>query len=308
MASLSRPIHAAGRNCLGDQSVADSARVFDVLRPKLRRISYRLLGAVADAEDVVQEAFVRWLNVDQSTVREPEAYLRQIVTRLSLNTLKSARRRREVYVGTWLPEPIIATEANSLEVDAEDDFTLPLMIALERLSPLKRAAFILHDAFDIGFDEVAKAIGRNKTACGQLAKRARSNIRIARPRFPLDPKHGLEIAEAFYRASRAGNMDQLQELLAEDVTVYVDGGGKVRATTKPLAGAKSVLRFYHGLAKIRLSLVLNYGIINGLPGFVTQENDVVQATALQIEDGKIVAIYAMRNPDKLKHLDVPTLQ
>jgi RNA polymerase sigma-70 factor (ECF subfamily) len=292
---------------MNDRSDLDPAGVFDPLRPKLTRVAYRLLGSIADAEDTVQEAFLRWLDIDRSTVREPEAYLRRIVTRLSINTLRSAQRRREVYVGTWLPEPVIETPE-----DEVDDFALPLMLALERLSPLERAAFILHDIFDIGFDEIATTIGRDAAACRQLAKRARDHVRIARPRFPLAPEAGSEIAAAFFQASRTGDLDRLRSFLARDVILYSDGGGKVRANTRPIAGVERVLRLYGGLAKIyaaNMSRILRFGVINGLPGFVTLErHDVVQATALQIEGDKIVAIYAMRNPEKLRHLDLPAVQ
>jgi RNA polymerase sigma-70 factor (ECF subfamily) len=158
----------------------DAAAAFDPLRPRLIRIAYRMLGSVADAEDKVQEAFLRWLDVDRDTVREPEAFLRRVVTRLCLDQLKSARRRRETYIGPWLPEPLVDAEE-----DEFDDVTLPLMLALERLSPLERAAFLLHDVFGVSFEEIAETIGREPAACRQLASRARTHVRAARPRFPL---------------------------------------------------------------------------------------------------------------------------
>jgi RNA polymerase sigma-70 factor (ECF subfamily) len=279
----------------------DAAASFDPLRPRLIRIAYRMLGSVADAEDVVQDAFLRWLDVDRDAVREPEAYLRRVVTRLCLDHLKSARHRRETYIGPWLPEPVVEAEE-----DEVDDVTLPLMLALERLSPLERAAFLLHDVFGVSFEEVAETIGREAATCRQLASRARAHVRAARPRFHLPRERGLEIAEAFFAASRRGDMEQLRSLLAADVTTYSDGGGKAAAAARPIVGLDDVMRFHAMLARIfaaKMSRIVRYGFINGLPGFVTiEQDDTLQTTALQIDDGKIVAIYVMRNPDKLRHL------
>jgi RNA polymerase sigma-70 factor (ECF subfamily) len=279
----------------------NAAATFDPLRPKLIRIAYRMLGSVADAEDMVQEAFLRWLDADRDAVREPEAYLRRVVTRLCLDHLKSARHRRETYIGPWLPEPVV--EAAEDEID---DVTLPLMMALERLSPLERAAFLLHDVFGVSFEEIAETIGREPATCRQLASRARTHVRAARPRFHMPKERGLEIAAAFFAATRNGDMQELQSLLAADVTVYSDGGGKKPASGRPIVGLDDVMRFHASLARLfaqKMSRIVRYGFINGLPGFVTIEpDDTLQTTALQIDDGKIVAIYVMRNPDKLQHL------
>ncbi|MGO4835908.1 RNA polymerase sigma factor SigJ, partial [Rhizobiaceae sp. 2RAB30] len=215
-----------------------AVEAFDPLRPRLIRIAYRMLGSVADAEDVVQEAFLRWLDVDREGVREPAAFLRRVVTRLCLDHLKSARYRREIYVGPWLPEPILDA------ADDDDDITLPLMLALERLSPLERAAFLLHDVFGVGFDEIAEAIEREVSTCRQLASRARSHVRAARPRFPLAREHGLRIAEAFFEASRSGDMQMLRSLLSADVTAYADGGGMVSATAEPIVGLDAVIQLH----------------------------------------------------------------
>jgi RNA polymerase sigma-70 factor (ECF subfamily) len=278
----------------------DAAASFDPLRPRLTRIAYRMLGSVADAEDVVQDAFVRWMGADRAGIREPEAFLRRVVTRLCLDQLKSARARRETYVGPWLPEPVVEEEGEA------DDVTLPLMLALERLSPLERAAFLLHDVFGLPFDEVAETIGRDPAATRQLASRARTHVRAARPRFDMPKERGLEIAAAFFHASRSGDMTSLRGLLADDVSVYSDGGGKVHAGLRPILGIEDVMKLHGSLARFfakEMSRVERWGMINGLPGFVTREpGDVLQTTALAIEDGKIVGIYIMRNPDKLRHL------
>lgn len=283
------------------KSSQDAAASFHPLRPKLIRIAYRMLGSVADAEDVVQEAFLRWLDADRESVREPEAFLRRVVTRLCIDHLRSARHRRETYIGPWLPEPVVESPESEF-----DDITLPLMMALERLSPLERAAFLLHDVFGVSFDEIAETIGREPAACRQLASRARNHVRAARPRFTLPKERGLELAAAFFAASRNGDMQRLRALLAADVAVYADGGGKVPAAMRPIVGFDKVMQFQTSLAQFfakNMSRLLRYGFINGLPGFVTIEHGgILQTTALQIDDGKITAIYVIRNPDKLQHL------
>jgi RNA polymerase sigma-70 factor (ECF subfamily) len=277
----------------------DAAASFDPLRPKLMRVAYRMLGSVADAEDMVQEAFIRWMGADRSAVREPEAFLRRTVTRLCLDQLKSARRLRETYVGPWLPDPVV-------EEEEKEDVTLPLMLALERLSPLERAAFLLHDVFGLEFEEVAATIGRDPAACRQLAARARTHVREARPRFPVEKQRGLELAEAFFAASRSGDMKTLGAMLAADVSVHADGGGKRPAAMKPIIGFDAVMQVHERLAALfreNGSKLVRVGFVNGLPGFITLEADgELQTTALEIEDGKIAAIYVVRNPDKLKHL------
>jgi RNA polymerase sigma-70 factor (ECF subfamily) len=281
--------------------MADSAAaVFDPLRPKLIRAAYRMLGSVADAEDVVQEAYLRWHATDRETVREPEAFLRRVVIRLCLDVLKSARKRREVYVGPWLPEPIVQV----VEEEDVDDITLPLMLALDRLSPLERAAFLLHDVFGVSFEEIGETLEREPGACRQLASRARTHVRAARPRFETPKARGLEIAQAFFTASRSGDMTGLQAMLAEDVALYADGGGVRPAALRTIVGLEDVMKVQSAIAerliKLGGSALIRQGLINGLPGFITREPDgLVQTTAFLIEDGLISAIYVMRNPEKL---------
>ncbi|MBB3566241.1 sigma-70 family RNA polymerase sigma factor [Rhizobium sp. BK491] len=281
---------------------APSDPIFSELRPRLFRLAYRMLGSVADAEDIVQDSWLRWLAADRASVREPAAFLRTVVTRLCLNELKSARRRRESYVGSWLPEPIFDQE----DGDAADDITMPLMLALERLSPLERAAFLLHDVFGMSFDDISSVIGREASACRKLASRARAHVTEARPRFAVDKEEGLKFAAAFFTASRTGDMVSLQALLSEDVVVYADGGGKVPTSQRPHIGLSATMRLHERLTRIfraQPSQLIHYAIIDGLPGFVTIEGgNIVQTTALQIEREKVVAIYCTRNPDKLQHV------
>lgn len=282
-----------------EAGTADAAEQFDPLRPRLVRVAYRMLGSVADAEDIVQEAFIRWLRTDRAAVREPEAFLRRVVTRLCLDLLKSARHQREIYVGPWLPEPLV-------EEDDAEDVTLPLMLALERLSPLERAAFLLHDIFGLGFEEVADTTGRDPAACRQLAARARDHVRQARPRFQVEQRRGLAIAEEFFRASRSGDMTALGAMLAQDVSMHSDGGGKRNAALEIIVGHRTVMKLHKSLAVLMRkygSQLVGTGFINGLPGFVTREPDgELQTTALELQDDKVVTIYIVRNPDKLRHL------
>ncbi|MBL8567513.1 MAG: sigma-70 family RNA polymerase sigma factor [Phreatobacter sp.] len=281
-------------------SGGDAAAVFDAQRPRLVRIAYRMLGSVAEAEDVVQDAWLRWHQADRANVRDPAAFLARTVSRLSLDVLKSARVRREAYVGPWLPEPILVTEE-----EPEDDVTLTLMMALERLSPLERAAFLLHDVFGMPFEEIAVAVDRDPAACRQLAARARTHVRGERPRYRVEKERGLAIASAFLDASRSGDVGALKGLLAADVVLHSDGGGKRVAAQKPVVGEAVVTRFYRHWAEkggYRRPAVLHVGLIDGLPGYVTEEADGIQVTVLGIEDGRIAAIYVVRNPDKLARL------
>ena len=276
------------------------AAAFDALRPTLLRVAYRMLGSIADAEDVVQEAWLRWTAADRAAVRVPEAFLRRVVTRLCLDQLKSARARRETYVGPWLPDPVV-------EPEPAEDVTLPLLLALERLSPLERAAFLLHDVFDESFETIAESLGRDPAACRQLAARARDHVRAERPRFPVERGHGMAIAEAFFAASRGGDIAALGAMLADDVTLHSDGGGKRPAAGRVMRGLSEVTRSFAAIARLlrgRQGSLLRMAYVNGLPGFVTREADgLLQTTALLIDDGKIRAVYVMRNPDKLGHLD-----
>jgi RNA polymerase sigma-70 factor (ECF subfamily) len=271
---------------------------FEALRPRLRRLAHRMLGSAAEAEDIVQEAWLRWEGADQAAVRDPAGFLNRVVTRLCLDQLKSARARRETYIGPWLPEPVLEPVAEEAE-----DLTTTLLLALERLTPLERAAFLLHDVFGQPFEAVAESIGRDPAACRQLASRARGHVRQARPRHPVAAAEGQAIAEAFRHASRHGDIAALRGLLAEGVILHADGGGKRPAPADILAGADLVARFFAGLAAkgyFDHEAPLHQGLVDGLPGFVTRERDgVPQTTALAIEEGRIVAIYVMRNPDKL---------
>jgi RNA polymerase sigma-70 factor (ECF subfamily) len=282
-----------------DAGTDGAATAFAPHRAKLTRIAYRMLGSVSDAEDVVQEAFIRWMKADRADIRSPEAFLCRTATRLCLDHLRAVRRLREEYVGPWLPDPIV-------EEDSEEDVTLPLMLVMERLSPLERAAFLLHDVFGAPFEEVATILQRDPAACRQLAGRARTRVRDARPRFAVEKKHGVELAEAFFAASRSGDMRALGTMLRADVSIHADGGGKRPSALAPILGRDAAIDLFTlviGRLGPHYSTLVRLAFVNGLPGFVTVEADgQLQTTALDIEDGRIAAIYVMRNPDKLRHL------
>jgi RNA polymerase sigma-70 factor (ECF subfamily) len=275
---------------------------FEAQRPRLLRLAYRMLGSHAEAEDVMQDAWLRWSHASgdiDTQVASPAAYLTRIVTRLCLDRMKSAAARRETYYGEWLPEPLVEGDADEMRAD---ELTLTLMLALERLSPLERAAFLLHDVFDVPLSEVAETLDRDAAAVRQLAARARRHVREERPRYPIATTEAERIASAFFRASKQGDTEALRAMLAEDVVLYSDGGGKVLAFRNPIYGIAKALRLFEGLRR-------KYGHveetdhpmrIDGLAGFATLvDGGLMQTTALEVTDGRISAIYMMRNPDKL---------
>ena len=277
----------------------DGKDAFEAQRPRLQRLAYRMLGSVAEAEDVVQDAWLRWRKVE-APVDTPAAYLQRIVARLCLDRMKSARARRETYVGAWLPEPLLAPES-----DLGDDLTLTLMLALERLSPLERAAFLLHDVFGVALGDVASTLDRDAAAVRQLAARARKHVQAARPRYRVEQAEADRIAQAFFVASRDGDLQALQSLLAEDVVIHSDGGGRVIAFRNPIRGLARVLRLYAGLRRkfTEPPTLLRPLVIDGLPGYASIDRGrVLQTTALELRDGRIAAVYIVRNPDKLHHV------
>jgi RNA polymerase sigma-70 factor (ECF subfamily) len=275
---------------------------FEPHRRFLGGLAYRMLGSVAEAEDVVQDAFLRWREVDRAAIAEPRAYLARVVSRLCLDRMKSANHRREHYVGTWLPEPVVAEPAQTLA----DDLSVALLLALERLSPLERAAFLLHDVFDMDYADVGAALDHTEAACRQLAARARDHVREGRPRYPASDADARKLADAFVTAAATGDLGGLARLLAGDAVLYTDGGGKRRAALNPIAGKDRIVRFYEGLHAKGSGAFSAYraepATLNGLPGFVFQTAEGTETLAIEVAGDRIVAIYAVRNPDKVRHL------
>ena len=284
----------------------DRAQRFEALRPELVRHAYRMLGEYGEAEDVAQDAYLRWSAAfDAEPVRDERALARTIVTRLCLDRLRSARAKREIYVGPWLPEPVVSDAPDDPEaaVTLADDISFALMLALERLAPLERAAFLLHDVLDVPFAEVASALGRAEPAVRKLATRAREHVRDAGRRTQTDRRELLRVRDAFVAALHNDDPAALAGLLTDDVVFTSDGGGKAPAATVPVAGRDRVTKLLFGLKTtqgwkdvVRMEVVM----VNGMPGIVTYTaKGVADAAALEIVDGRIAAIYVVRNPEKL---------
>jgi RNA polymerase sigma-70 factor (ECF subfamily) len=294
--------------------MSEPAASFEPHRRRLLGLAYRMLGSMADAEDAVQETYLRWHKADREHVADAKAFLMTTTTRICLDVLTSARARREEYVGPWLPDPVIDTTAVAPDTQTElaEDLSVALLLTLDRLSPLERAAFLLHDIFDFSFSEVASALERSEAACRQLASRARAHVRDARPRgvaMPsppgsVDPKHA-QLVSAFVAATSSGDLEGLTRLLASDARIVTDGGGKVAAALNVIEGADRSARFLIGAARKgwRPDFAVRVAAVNGLPGAIVESPDrIVQTAAFEIERDVIRTIYVVRNPDKLRHL------
>src|SRR5262245_36995915 len=277
-----------------------------------------MLGSMADAEDAVQDTYLRWHRADRDTVSDPRAFLLTTTTRICLDMVTSARARREEYVGPWLPEPVLDTAALAPDSRTElaEDLSFALLLTLDRLSPLERASFLLHDVFDFSFSEVAAALERSPATCRKLASRARAHVRAARPRGatvpPARDAKTAQLLSAFMAATQAGDLGAMTQLLANDVRIVTDGGGKVRAAQEVIEGADRAARFIVEATRKRPDtwwrdeFRLRFGIVNGLPGaIVDAPGGPVQTAAFEIEGGVIRAMYVVRNPDKLRHLAKP---
>ena len=300
------------------KAMSNPAETFEPYRRRLLGLGYRMLGSMADAEDAVQEAYVRWHRADRDNVSDPRAFLLTTTTRICLDMLTSARARREEYVGPWLPEPVLDTSALAPDSRTElaEDLSIALLLTLDRLSPLERAAFLLHDVFDFSFSEVASALERSEAACRQLGARARAHVRAARPRRApapagsggFDAKHA-QLLAAFVAATQSGDLHALTQLLASDVRLVTDGGGKVASALNVIDGADRVARFVVEVTRKRPDawwrddFTVRLATINGLPGVIVDSpQGPVQTAAFEIDGDLIRALYVVRNLDKLRHL------
>jgi RNA polymerase sigma-70 factor, ECF subfamily len=299
-------------------SEASEARVdelFAELRRLLFSIAYRMLGSATEAEDIVQEAYVRFLRETASgtKVESPKAYLSAITTRLSIDHLRSARVRRESYVGTWLPEPVITDEESDTERAAEtaDSLSMGFLVLLESLTPVERAVFLLREVFEYEYREVASIIGKNEENCRQIAARARRHVQAGRPRFEASKAQREELARRFFEAAAKGDVEGLVGMLAADVVAYADGGGKATAFPRPIHGRDRIVRFLQGPSArgFRLFVAsMRLAEINGQPGalFFDAAGVPVVAVSLDISDGQVQIVRAVSNPDKLAHLRAAT--
>ncbi|MFL6076071.1 MAG: RNA polymerase sigma factor SigJ [Mycobacteriales bacterium] len=276
-------------------------------RPRLLGLAYRLLGSMWDAEDVVADALLRWLDADRSQVREPVAYLTTVVSRLALDQLRSARVRRETYVGPWLPEPALTDTAPFGPLDTaerRDTLSLATLRMMERLTPPERAVFVLREAFGLPYDQIAGTLDLDAAHARQLYRRARERVTAGRTRFHPDSAEHARLFERFLDAAGQGDLDALRDVLAADVVAYNDGGGQVRAALRPVAGLEAVLRFAAGLVR---RYPIGEGVrrveANGLPAALLDMGGLRQLVAVDVRDGRVAEIYGILNPGKLSYLE-----
>jgi len=287
------------------------AETFAELRPLLFGLAYRMLSSVAEAEDVVQEAFLRYrrARAEGAAVASPKAYLSAVVTRLAIDELRSARARRETYSGQWLPEPLLTDEGAgdpAVLTEQADSLSMAFLLLLERLTPAERAVFLLHDVFGYGYDEVAEIVGRSESNCRQIALRARRHVEGGKPRFEASRRERDELAARFFAAAGDGDVDGLVGLLAQDVVVVGDGGGKAPQWGRPIVGADRVARLFVNLGRrmARLGATFEPRQVNGQPGAIARAPDgrIVNVLTIEISGGAIQAIRSVINPDKLGHI------
>ena len=271
-------------------------------RSLLFTVAYEMLGSAADAEDVVQETWLRWADVDHAVVRDPRAYLVRIVTRQALNRLRSVARRREDYVGEWLPEPLLTSPDVAADVELAESVSIAMLTVLETLGPAERAVFVLREVFDTPYDEIAEAVGKSPAAVRQIAHRARDHVAARRPRMPVSTTEQQEAVDRFLAAVRHGDLQSLLDVLAPDVVIVADGGGLVAAARRPIEGAERVAGLLlKGLRSVDFEATAVW--LNGSPAIrLDIGGQLDTAVSLAVENGRITRIYAIRNPHKLAHL------
>ncbi|MEO0986241.1 MAG: RNA polymerase sigma-70 factor [Cyanobacteria bacterium J06639_14] len=298
---------ATVKNGVAQPHSVEQVETFNQYRSLLFAIAYRMLGSIMDAEDMVQETFLRWQQTSGQAVKSTKAYLTTIITRLCIDQLRSARVQREQYVGPWLPEPMVADRDNDPNAMAElaDSLTIAFLVLLERLSPLERAVFLLREAFGYDYEEIGQIVEKTPVNCRQIARRARQHLATQRSRFKASRQDQEQLTHKFMQACQQGDLQGLLALLAQDITLWSDGGGKVVACLKPLHGAAKVAGFLRAIYRHRQKLGLRYEVklaqVNGRPGIIYSLNgEVASIVAIEITDNQIQSLYFMRNPDKLQ--------
>ncbi|MFH8621802.1 RNA polymerase sigma-70 factor [Streptomyces vietnamensis] len=285
-------------------SMNDVTEAFVAHRRLLFTVAYEMLGSAADAEDVLQETWLKWTGVDPGTVRDQRAYLVRITTRQALTHLRTLGRRKESYLGPWLPEPLLTAPDVAEDAELADSVSMAMLLVLETLTPTERAVFVLREVFDLAYDEIAEAVGKTPAAVRQIAHRARAHVAARRPRGVASAAETRRTVEAFRRAVETGDLQRLLDVLAPDVVLLTDGGGVVRAALEPVVGADRVAGL---LGRLAATTVLQPARVNGDPALIVRrDGEIDTVLALRIDEGLITGLYAVRNPEKLSHLDRET--
>lgn len=293
---------------LADGGGTDLAtEVFVTHRNLLFTVAYELLGSAADAEDVLQETWLRWVGVDLTTVREHRAYLVRITTRQALGRLRTLGRRKESYVGSWLPEPLLTTPDVAEDVELADSVSMAMLLVLETLTPTERAVFVLREVFDLGYDEIAASVDKGPDAVRQIAHRARAHVAARRPRGTVSPAETRDALDAFRRAVETGDLQTLVDILAPDVVLLGDGGGVKQAVLRPIVGADKVSRLLVGGLRKAGAISLRPAQVNAGPALIIHlDGELDTVVTAHVENGLITGLYAVRNPEKLSHLERET--
>ncbi|GAA4556923.1 RNA polymerase sigma-70 factor [Streptomyces collinus] len=291
-----------------DRTTDLATEAFVAHRNLLFTVAYEMLGSAADAEDVLQETWLRWVRVDQSQVSDQRAYLVRITTRQALNRLRTVKRRREAYVGPWLPEPLLTTPDVAEDAELAESMSMAMMLVLESLSPTERAVFVLREVFVVDYDEIAEAVGKSPDAVRQIAHRARRHVDARRPRTTASPRQTRAALESFQRALETGNPQEFLDVLAPDVVLLSDGGGVKRAALMPVIGAEKVVRFYLGTsAKAAATITCEPTVVNASPALaVRRDGELDGVMAARVEGDRITGLYVVRNPEKLTRVTSET--
>ena len=293
---------------MSDHATNPATETFVAHRNLLFTVAYEMLGSAADAEDVLQETWLRWVEVDLAHVRDQRAYLVRITTRQSLNRLRTLKRRKEAYVGPWLPEPLLTTPDVAQDVELAESVSMALMLVLETLSPTERAVFVLREAFDVSYDEIAAAVGKSASAVRQIAHRARQHVDARRPREAASPSQTRAALTSFQRALETNDLQGLLDVLAPEVVLVSDGGGLKQAALRPVVGAEKVVRYIvGGIGKAEVTVTGDPTVVNGSPGLVLRvDGDLDGVVAVRVEDARITGLYYVRNPEKLTRVESET--
>ena len=291
-----------------DRATDPATETFVAHRNLLFTVAYEMLGSAADAEDVLQETWLRWVKVDLGQVRDQRAYLVRITTRQSLNRLRTMKRRKEAYVGPWLPEPLLTAPDMTENAELAESVSMAIMLVLETLSPTERAVFVLREAFDVSYDEIAAAVDKSPTAVRQIAHRARRHVDARRPREVVSPSAARAALEAFVRALETGDPQGLLDVLAPEVVLVSDGGGVKQAALRPIVGAEKVVRFIvGGLGKAEVALTGDPTVVNGNPALLVRvDGEIDGVMAIRVEEARITGLYYVRNPEKLTRVQFET--